>query len=101
MNINRERLEVLLKARYPLLYLPSWEETRIIELLAEIARDSAVQKSVYTWNIASGIRRLGFDMIPGTLEPMAALDFIDKFPNPAIFCLFDLHPFLMEKWRGY
>ena len=94
MPRNRDRLEILLKARYPLLYLATWEETRIIELLAEIARDSAVQKTVYTWNIASGMRRLGFDMVAGTLEPMAALDFIDKYPQPAIFCLFDLHPFL-------
>ncbi|MCL2548219.1 MAG: AAA family ATPase [Symbiobacteriaceae bacterium] len=93
-NTNRERLEVLLKARYPLLYLPSWEESRIIELLAEISRESVIQKTVYTWNIASGIKRLGFDMVPGTLEPMAALDFVERYPQPAVFCFFDLHPFL-------
>lgn len=94
MTKNRRNLEVLLKARYPLLLLPSWEETRITELVADIARDSTVPKTVYTWNIAAGMRRLGFDMVPGTLEPMAALDFIDKYASPAVFCLFDLHPFL-------
>ena len=94
MPNNRQQLETLLKARYPLLFLPSWEEVRIVELLADIARESAVQKTVYTWNIAAGMRRLGFDMVPGTLEPMAALDFIEKYPSPAVFCLFDIHPFL-------
>ena len=92
--INRESLSVLIKARYPLLYIPSWEEKRIIDTLHEVALSGPVTKVVYTWTVATGLTRRNLPPIPNTVEPLAALEFVEKFDRPAIFIFLDFHPFL-------
>lgn len=93
-QINHESLSVLIKARYPLLYIPSWEEKRIVDTLHEVAQNGPIPKVVYTWTVATGLTRRNLPPIPNTVEPLAALEFVEKFDRPAIFVFLDFHPFL-------
>ena len=48
-----KEIDVLVRARYPLIYLVSWEETRILERLKEMAQRR--QKTLFLWSITRGI----------------------------------------------
>jgi ATPase family associated with various cellular activities (AAA) len=99
MNFQTE-LEVLIRARYPILYLISSEEMRVQSLVIDIARKR--QKKVFEWSYSTGIVPAGTSIQaqkvrnPSTKEPLAALDQVIDQVEPAIFIFKDLHPFLTK-----
>lgn len=50
-----EELEVLIRARYPIIYVVSWEEERVERYLREIAQKR--NKSLFVWTVTQGIDR--------------------------------------------
>src|SRR5258708_39186051 len=50
-------LDILIRARYPLIYLVSWEEQRLDAILQDLA--SAHGKVLLSWSITRGLRRIG------------------------------------------
>ena len=48
-----EELEILVRARYPVIYVVTWEEQRALEALAQIARRR--EKKLFVWSISRGI----------------------------------------------
>jgi ATP-dependent 26S proteasome regulatory subunit len=97
MNFQTE-IEILIRARYPILYVITSEEMRVQRLLVEIA--AARQKKVFEWTYSSGIVPAGASIQsqkgrnPATKEPLAALDLVIDQVEPAIFLFKDFHPFL-------
>ncbi len=97
----RAELETLVRARYPLLQIVSWEEERVMECLDGIA--TALGKHLWQWSINSGLctyRRFGGmqqEGQKGTRDPLVALREISTAAaEPGIFVLKDFHPFLGE-----
>ncbi|MGH7173437.1 MAG: AAA family ATPase [Gemmataceae bacterium] len=95
----QHELEVLIRARYPLLYVVSWEEERVEQQLAEIAR--ARNKRFLVWTCTQGIVKYGTATtpskgVPGTADPLAALDAVIHQVEPAIYLFKDFHPFMEE-----
>lgn len=102
-----QELDILIRARYPLIYLVTPEEDRALASLVATV-DSQSFKPIYVWAVTQGFRlynRLGqavpssspgqfAQSIPGTISPEAALDFATKRTEPTIFVFKDLHPFL-------
>jgi ATP-dependent 26S proteasome regulatory subunit len=91
-------LETLVRARYPLLYLVSWEEQRLDTILERLAPRHG--KSFYSWSITRGLRplregRFG-SSIEGTKDPADVLQAIQKLPESALVVLKDFHPFLND-----
>ena len=90
-------LEILLRARYPVIYVVSWEETRVEEALAEIAHRR--DKKLYLWSVARGISAYGTHMDSRkrvdirTTDPAVALDHVADSMENAVFVFKDLHPF--------
>lgn len=86
----------MIRARYPLVYLVSWEEQRVESILAELARTHA--KSLYEWSVTRGLRKVSggrevqFD--EDTTHPHKALAGVAKLSEPALVVLKDFHPFL-------
>jgi ATP-dependent 26S proteasome regulatory subunit len=97
MNFQSE-IEILIRARYPILYVITSEEMRAQQILVEIA--ARRQKKVYEWTYSSGILPAGASIQsqkgrnPATKEPLAALDLVIEQVEPAIFLFKDFHPFL-------
>lgn len=91
-------IDILIRARYPLLYLVSWEESRILEKLKDMAEKR--NKKLILWSVTRGIFTL--DDEPGktdnqTRDPINALAFVEKYPDPAIFVFLDFHSFLNDQ----
>ncbi len=97
MNFASE-LEVLIRARYPLIYVVSSEEARVAEALLEIAQKR--QKKVLEWSCTMGLAPAGTSIqsqkarSAATRDPLQALDAVIDLVEPAIFFFKDFHPFL-------
>ncbi len=93
-------IEVLIRARYPILYVVSWEEPRVTQTLIAIGRRS--NKKVYEWSCSSGIVPAGTPLQAvkmrktGTKDPLVALDEVVEELEPAIYVFKDFHPFLSK-----
>lgn len=96
-NFLRE-VDTLIRARYPLLYLVSFEEQRVDALMGEIAR--AHGKELVEWSATRGLRTFTGahrgTPIEETAEPLRGLMHIPKLPNPSIVMLKDFHRYLDE-----
>lgn len=82
-----QELETLIRARYPILYVVSWEERRVEESLREICQRRG--KKLVQWTITGG---LGGNI--GARDPIAALDQILAASDQSVFLLKDFHPFM-------
>jgi SpoVK/Ycf46/Vps4 family AAA+-type ATPase len=90
--------EILVRARYPLLYVLTAEEVRLRELLLEIAVRR--QKRLFEWSASTGIVAAGTSIqLPQhrnapTRDPLTALDQVIDQVEPAIYLFKDFHPHL-------
>jgi hypothetical protein len=95
-----EELDVLIRARYPIIYVLSWEEERIEKELAYIA--AARNKKLYVWTCTQGIVKHGAEPQKAksgsgnTSDPLSALDAVLQHVEPAIYLFKDFHPFTEE-----
>ncbi len=93
-----KEIDIFIRARYPLIYLVSWEETRIIEKFKEMAETR--RKKLFLWSITRGIFRLEDDtskVDEATRDPLNALAYVEKSTDPALFVLLDFHSFLNDQ----
>jgi AAA+ superfamily predicted ATPase len=95
-----DELEVLIRARYPIIYVVSWEEERVEQRLALIARKR--NKQFYVWTYTQGITKHGAEPqrtksgSGTTSDPLSALDAVLAQVEPAIYLFKDFHPFTEE-----
>jgi SpoVK/Ycf46/Vps4 family AAA+-type ATPase len=95
MEPTRE-LEVLIRAKYPLIYILSWEERQVQNSLRLIAADR--QKRLFGWTITEGIMALDTlhptAVDPSAQHPYQALEYVEGCREAALFVFKDFHPFL-------
>ena len=86
-------LDTLVRARYPFVYLVSWEEQRVDRILAELA--ARHRKQLVQWSATKGLRRVAGPRPAPALEaitkPVEALAAIGKLAEPALVVLKDFH----------
>lgn len=92
-----EDIGIMIRARYPLIYIVSWEERRVEKVLHEIAKSR--NKGIFSWSITQGIQNLeagtaAKKLFENTQDPIAALNYIDRYQQGAIFILKDFHAFM-------
>jgi hypothetical protein len=92
----REELSLLVRSRYPLIYIPTGEEERAEGAIAQCARELGGDRTVYTWDYVDGYQGNPNDNGFGRRNPLQALELIEKVPASAaaIFVLRDYHRFL-------
>lgn len=84
----------LLKARFPYLYMATWEEERAVSVIRSVVTDESLIKTprkVFTWSVTTGLSESGQKGKDDTKTPLKALEFIEKYNEPAIFILKDFH----------
>lgn len=98
MIYNKElqiSLANLFKARFPYVYIPTWEEKRVIDFIENIANNESLIKhtrKVYSWSQTKGfIDHSNNKKIPNTFEPIQAFNYIEQNSEDAIFIFKDLH----------
>jgi len=87
-------LETLIRARYPIIYVVSWEETRVEAALQRIARDR--NRRLHAWTITRGFSSASGQRDAGTRDPLAALDYVAASADQALFLLKDFHAFIAD-----
>ncbi|WP_218079649.1 AAA family ATPase [Anthocerotibacter panamensis] len=89
-----EEIDLLIRARYPIIYVMTHEEERVEQTLAELTD----QRKVYFWDFVEGYQQQGADRNAGRNNPLQALEFVERSPDhqPAIFVLRDYHRFLED-----
>ncbi len=92
-----DELALLLRARYPIIYIPTREEERVEAAIAACAATQG-ERAVYTWDFVDGYQGNLNDAGFGKRNPLQALEFIEKLqPNaPGVFVLRDYHRFLED-----
>ncbi|MGK7873194.1 MAG: AAA family ATPase [Xenococcaceae cyanobacterium] len=92
----KKSFSVLLKARYPYLYISTWEEERVLALIQEVVRTAALirtPRKLFTWSVTEGIVENGQRNNQKT-DPFKILDFIDAHQEASVFVLKDFHIYL-------
>ena len=90
----REALDLHLRARYPVLYLPTGEEERAEQMVQAVAADLRPAWRVLLWDAVRG-----YEGVDGAYSlPLPALDYIARAPHdqPALFVLRDFHVYLRD-----
>ncbi len=101
MDQQMRDIDVLIRARYSLLYVVSWEERRVLAALREIVVGQ--EKNFYTWSetmgLKDGTRPLGGVSVDSrTRDPIHVLDQIRSTREPAVYVLKDFHVFLNNNY---
>ena len=97
MTFSNE-IETLIRARYPILYVVSSEESRVQNVLVQIANRR--QKKAFEWSFSTGIVAAGTSIqlqkhrAAASKDPLVALDQVIDQVEPAIYIFKDFHPFL-------
>lgn len=105
---TEQYLTNLFKARFSFVYIPTWEEIRVIELITKIANNTKVIKSkrdVFVWSSTEGLNKIlskGQERVSinNAENPSEALNYIDSYNKPAIMILKDVHPLLGIQGRN-
>lgn len=91
-------IDILVRARYPLIYVVSWEETRVLEKLKEMADQRG--KKLFLWSITRGIFKLEDEhskVDESLRDPLNALNYVEKCMDSALFIFLDFHSFLNDQ----
>jgi SpoVK/Ycf46/Vps4 family AAA+-type ATPase len=84
----------LMRARFPVLYISTWEEERALSVIRSAATNESIIKTVrkvFTWSITNGMAEEGQKGREETKSPLKALEFIEMYNQPAVFILKDFH----------
>jgi ATP-dependent 26S proteasome regulatory subunit len=96
-----EELDVLIRARYPIIYVVSWEEERVEQCLRKIAEKR--NKQLFVWTVTQGIVKSGTPPQrakaggDSTADPLSALDAVINQIEPAIYLFKDFHHFMEDE----
>ena len=80
----------LLRARFPYLYISTWEESRVLALISSVSKNVDLirtTRKVFEWSLTDGLAENGKSAGEDTKSALKALEFVDRYQEPAIFCL--------------
>ncbi len=101
-NSIEKHLADLCRARFPMIYLPTWEEERALKTIFHIGKDTTLIKTardIFMWRITTGIERIeaeaeittGGTIEKDTTDPLKALEYVQNYGKPALLILLDFH----------
>lgn len=91
-------LDILIRARCPVVYVVSWEEERVERALREIAE--SLGRSLFVWTVTQGLVNAGVSASCGRsgagkmTDPLSALDAVVEQIDASVFLFKDLHQYL-------
>ena len=96
MNFNDE-LTLLLKARYPIIYINTVEEDRVEYVIRKTIKNT-LNRSIYTWDFIDGYTNNPNNEGFAKRNPLQALELIERLTSetPALFLLKDFNRFLTD-----
>ncbi|ERI09674.1 AAA family ATPase [Aneurinibacillus aneurinilyticus] len=105
-SVNQNRTKILLanllKARFPYLYISTWEEDRVLSVIRSVAQDIELIKTpreVLIWRMTTGILDSKCQPKGECKTPLKALEFIERYDKPCIVVLQDFHVYFGSQGR--
>lgn len=87
---NLRELRLLLRGHYPIVYVTTYEETRLERILEGVT--SELGRTFFHWTATDGLRLWGKqEAVAGTKDPTHALEFAANAPAAPVFLFKDLH----------
>jgi ATP-dependent 26S proteasome regulatory subunit len=94
-----DELEILIRARYPIIHVVTWEERRVEQQLREIA--ARRKKQLFCWSVTTGLNKSAVGQpvsrTKGMADPVEALDAVIEHKEPAIYLFKDFHTFMRPR----
>ena len=95
-------LDVLIRARYPLIAISTFEELRFRRLVAAVAQlERHAPKGLFVWSRTQGLRQIAGPgsgasdhVVPDTQDPVSVLEHIEQ-ADRGLFVLCDYGPYLV------
>ena len=96
MNFNDE-LTLLLKARYPIIYINTIEEDRVEYIIRKSIKTN-LNRSIYSWDFVDGYTNNPNNEGFAKRNPLQALELVERLTSetPALFLLKDFNRFLTD-----
>nr|YP_010536795.1 hypothetical protein NDE27_pgp125 [Helicotheca tamesis]UYC30582.1 hypothetical protein [Helicotheca tamesis] len=96
MKFNDE-LTLLLKARYPIIYINTLEEDRVEYVIRKHIKTN-LNRSIYSWDFVDGYTNNPNNEGFGKRNPLQALELVERLTSetPALFLLKDFNRFLTD-----
>lgn len=88
-----EEIKKAIYAKYPMVYIVSWEEKRVEDLLNSFSR-TAFQEDLYVWSSTEGLKQAG-RKIPDTEDILKALSFVAN-TEKGFFLFKDVYTFMND-----
>lgn len=89
------KLSNLIRARFPYIYITTYEEDRVTSLIKQVVQDPKLIKfprEVYIWTQTNGFVNDETEKpVAGTSCPSKALEFIQSYEKDSVFIFYDLH----------
>lgn len=94
---QKSEVDTLLRARYPLIYIISYEEERIIRDIHEI---EGKRKNIHYWTVTGGLKRENGTITGNTESPLEILNHILNYRSDgnSIFILLDFHIYFKDPY---
>ena len=95
----REHLSTLLRAKFPYIYISTFEENRVLnEIIATVSDKDLIKttREVFTWRITEGISNINGEIQKDTIDPLKALAFVEKYNQHSVFVFSDFHIFFKD-----
>ena len=87
----------LLRARFPFIYINTYEEDRATKFVQETAispKEVKIPREVFVWTQSIGLKNLkDGNVVSNTTAPNKLVEFIEKYDSNAVFILYDFHVF--------
>jgi ATP-dependent 26S proteasome regulatory subunit len=98
-EVFADELEILIRSRYPLIGIQSWEEERVTQIVTAVAGN--LNKRIFGWSAAQGlapldIKKQNRPIDTSSNDPMVIIRKIQDLVEPAIYIFYDFHPYLKE-----
>ena len=100
-NIHTD-LDILIRARYPIIWAESFEEQRVINIVESIigpqeSLPEKDQKMIYIWSGTTGLTDIdGNPLKEGSEDPLVAMDTIEEIDKKIIIIFKDLHRYIED-----
>ncbi|WP_306365074.1 AAA family ATPase [Nocardia sp. CC227C] len=99
MHPFRRTLTRLLEARFPLIYIETFEEQRVLSEIRAVLDELEPSRALWHWTTTEGMRRSGGLTERNTREPAQMLQGVRRVVERAVFVCTDLHAFLGDDGR--
>lgn len=87
------QIDILVRSRYPLIYVTTWEEERVLIALKRLFNAYKQKRKVYEWSVTDGLCLQDGSKKSQEMDLMQALDHIIKTDEIGIYILKDIHPY--------